>query len=144
MSGEGAVALKGSFTELARLAAETARFCREHGLDGDVEFDLNLALEELFTNVVRHGGCEGMAEAARVRFEMLADGVGIEFADRGAPFDPLAAPTPDLEAPLENRRPGGLGIHLVRQIMRDLRYDRADGWNRLTMRRPIPGEGLKG
>jgi serine/threonine-protein kinase RsbW len=132
--------LDGKLSELPRLAAETARFCREHALGDEVEFHLNLVLEELFANAIRHGGCEGMRDAARVQLEMLASGVAIEFADRGAPFDPTAAPAPDLHAPLETRQIGGLGIHLVRQIVRDLRYERVDGWNRLTMRRPSEEE----
>jgi serine/threonine-protein kinase RsbW len=136
--------LDGKLSELTRITAGTARFCREHALAGDVEFDLNLALEELFTNVLRHGGGDGRPEIARVRFALLPDGVEVEFADRGAAFDPLTAAPPDLAAPLADREAGGLGIHLVRQIMRDLRYDRADGWNRLTMRRPLPAAGAKG
>ena len=136
--------LNGNLAELGRLTAETARFCRRHALDGEVEFDLNLVLEELFTNSVRHGGCNGLEGAAEVRFTMLADAVGLEYADRGTPFDPLAAPEPDLTAPLEERLMGGLGVHLIRQTMRDFEYQRRDGWNRTRMRRPIPAEGAKG
>jgi len=132
--------LDGNLGELERVTAEAARFCRQHGLDGDVEFDLNLVLEELFTNTVRHGGCEGVEGAAEVLLAMLPDGVRLEYADRGTPFDPLAAPRPDLTAPLEDRRIGGLGIHLMRQIMRDFEYQRSNGWNRTSMRRPIPVE----
>jgi serine/threonine-protein kinase RsbW len=133
--------LDGKLSELPRLVAETARFCQQHALDETAEFQLNLVLEELFTNAIRHGGCEGMRHAARVRLEVLAGGVVIEFADRGAPFDPTKAPAPDLDAPLESRQIGGLGIHLVRQIVRDLRYERVGDWNRLTMRRPSEEEG---
>jgi anti-sigma regulatory factor (Ser/Thr protein kinase) len=129
--------LDGKLSELSRLTAETSRFCAEHGLGDEADFDLNLVLEELFTNAVRHGGCEGEAEAVRVEMEARADGVSIEFSDHGVAFDPTAAATPDLDVPLEMRQIGGLGIHLVRQIVRDLRYERVDGWNRLTMRRPL-------
>ena len=132
--------LDGKLGELATLTAETARFCRQHSLGDEVEFDLNLVLEELFTNSVRHGGCAGMEAAAEVHFTMLRDGVGLEYADRGAPFDPRTAPAPDITAPLDERPIGGLGIHLVRQIMRDFEYHRLSGWNRLRMRRPIPAE----
>ena len=136
--------LHGNLKELERLTLETAQFCREHALGDDVEFDLNLVLEELFTNTVRHGGCQGIEDAAEVRFALLPDGVGLEYADRGMPFDPTAAPPPDLTAPLEERRIGGLGIHLIRQIMRDFEYQRLNGWNRIRMRRPIPAEAPRG
>jgi len=128
--------LQGRLGELERLTAETAKFCREHSLGDEMEFDLNLVLEELFTNSVRHGGCAGMENAVLVRLQLLDHAVLVEFADRGTPFDPLTAPVPNIEATLEERGVGGLGVHLVRQIMRDLEYRRADGWNRLTMQRP--------
>ena len=82
-----------------------------------------------------------MEGAAEVQFTLLADGVAVEYADRGTPFDPTQAPATDVTAPLAERLRGGLGIHLMRQIMRDFEYHRLDGWNRLRMRRPIPAEG---
>ena len=129
--------LHGSRSELERLAAETERFCREHSLADEVEFDLNLVLEELFTNSVRHGGCDGLENAVQVRLQLHNDGVHVEYADRGRPFDPLTAPAPNLDAPLEERSAGGLGVHLMRQIMSGLEYCRAGEWNRMTMRRSI-------
>ena len=116
--------------ELARLVEELERFCRESSLGEEIQYDLNLALEELFTNALRHGGCEGMEQAIRIRLETAGDGVRVEFRDRGRPFDPATAPPPDLN------RVGGLGIHLVRKIMQDFEYQRTGEWNRITMRRP--------
>ena len=129
--------LNGNLSELQDVAAETARFCRDHHLDGEVEFHLTLALEELFTNAVRYGGCAGVARSVKFELRKEPGAVLVDFADCGRPFDPTTAPSPDLNAPLESRQAGGLGIHLVRQIMRDLRYERSDGWNRVTMRRPL-------
>ena len=78
------------------------------------------------------GNGRGGADPAAVPNRMVCQ---VEFADRGAAFDPLQAAEPDLETDLAHRQAGGLGIHLVRQIMQDLEYRRAGGWNRLTMRR---------
>jgi anti-sigma regulatory factor (Ser/Thr protein kinase) len=105
-------------------------------LDEDAEFQLNLVLEELFVNTVRHGGCEGVNDSARVRLRAAPDGVAVEFADRGRPFDPTGAEPANLSASLDERAIGGLGIHLVRQIMRDLKYERAGEWNQTSMKRP--------
>ena len=131
------ITLDGDLHELGRLAEEVAWFCEENALDTEVEFDLNLVMEELFTNAVRRGGCEGVKEAARVRLERREDCVEAEFADRGREFDPSTAPEPDLMAPLAERASGGMGLHLVRRTVSDLTYRRAEGWNRVTMRRPI-------
>lgn len=126
--------LNGNLGELQRLTAETAQFCRQHSLGRDVESDLNLVLEELFTNTLRHGGCTGVEGVAEVGFSRHPDGVTIEYADRCLPFDPTAAPIASLNAPLEERSAGGLGIHLIRQIVRDFEYQRSNGWNRVRMR----------
>lgn len=135
--------LNGNLTELARLVSETAQFCRDHSLGDDVEMDLNLVLEELFVNSVKHGGCEGVERAAEVQLSSRPDGVLLEYSDRGTPFNPADAPIPDLTAPLLERSLGGLGIHLVRQIMRDFEYQRRNGWNRMRMLRPVPAAGPK-
>jgi anti-sigma regulatory factor (Ser/Thr protein kinase) len=124
--------LNGDLRELDRLAEEIGRFCTTHSLGDDATFELNLVLEELFVNSVRHGGCEGMANAARVRMR-AGTAVEVEYQDRGWPFDPTQAPEPDIHAPLEERTPGGLGIHLMRKIMRNVEYARVDEWNRINM-----------
>ena len=121
--------LNGDLSELTRITAETGRFCRQHSLGPEVEFDLNLSLEELFTNALRHGGCEGMKEAVQIRLSAADDGVRVEFLDRGRRFDPAGAPSPD------PNRIGGLGLHLVRSIMTDIEYRRAGESNCITMRR---------
>jgi serine/threonine-protein kinase RsbW len=123
--------LDGNVNELARLAAEVELFCSERSLDSEVQFDLNLALEELFINAVRHGGCGGMEKAVRIRLEGAAGEVRVEFRDRGKAFDPTEIIPPDFS------RIGGLGIHLVRELMRDIRYQRCGGWNQINMRRPL-------
>jgi anti-sigma regulatory factor (Ser/Thr protein kinase) len=138
--------LNGNLGELERLAAGVSEFCAANSLGDDAEFELNLVLEELFVNAVRHGGCEGVPGAAHVHLRCAADGVEVGFRDRGRAFDPTAAPDADIHASLGERR-GGLGIHLVRGIMRDLHYHRDGEWNQLRMRRaagPVrESEGLK-
>lgn len=127
--------MNGDLRELPLLTAEVARFCRADSLGDAVELHLNLVVEELFANAIAHGGCRGMKNAARVRLARDADGaVIIEFYDRGAAFDPAAAPPPDLDAPLGERRAGGLGLHFVRSLARILEYRREDGWNHLQLR----------
>ena len=119
--------------ELSRLSHEVAAFCSVHALDSDRQFQLNLVLEELFTNAVEHGGCAGAAASVEIRLEPGDGCVRVEFRDRGWPFNPMDAPPPDLSAPLEQRAAGGLGVHFVRQIMKNLQYDRSGDWNRLRM-----------
>ena len=129
--------LDGKLQELGRMAEEIAWFCEENDLDAEVEFDLNLAMEELFTNALRHGGCEGMEEAVRIRLDRIDNHVDARFSDRGRDFDPATVPPPAIDLPLADRSLGGLGLHLVRRAMGDLAWRRSGGWNHVSMRRPV-------
>lgn len=132
-----AINLDGNLKELDRLAAWLSRYCSDAGLGDDIQFRLNLALEELFTNAVRHGGCDGMPDAAAIRLRRDAGEVQVEYSDRGRPFDPAEAPAPDLESPLVERAPGGLGLHFVRQLAAHFEYHRVGERNRITLRLAI-------
>jgi serine/threonine-protein kinase RsbW len=72
-----------------------------------------------------------------VRLALDAGRLSIEVEDDGIPFDPRAVPAPDLDAPVEARRPGGLGIPLCRALMERIDYERSGGLNRLTLSRPL-------
>jgi len=97
-------------------------------------------LEELFVNSVRHGGCENLPEAACISLHLQGGEVRVVYTDRGNPFDPTSAPAPDLSTSLADRTPGGLGVHLVRQIMNGLEYRRERDRNILAMRYPLPSQ----
>lgn len=109
----------------------------EQELPADLLFAFDLALEEVFTNLAIHARGPVMPLRVAVRLEPGDDGVLLEIRDDGDPFDPLSAPAPDLESPLEDRRVGGLGVHLVRQFFPEIRYERIDGRNVLSLRRPL-------
>ena len=97
----------------------------------DLIFKVNLVLDELSVNIVNYS-----AEASEIEVSLAADAetVRVEISDNGRPFDPLSdAAEPDINAPLEDRPVGGLGIHLVREMMDELHYSRLDGRNRLAM-----------
>jgi serine/threonine-protein kinase RsbW len=134
---EPAINLNGDLKELERLAGWLGQCCREAALEGDIEFRLNLALEELFTNSVRHGGCKGMKDAASIRLQADGPDVLVEYSDREQPFDPADAPPPDLDSPLAERRSGGLGLHFIRQMTHHFEYHRVGERNQITMRLSI-------
>ena len=91
-------------------------------IDEKTAFCINLAVEELFTNMVRHN--EGGGDRITLSIERRNDRVHLELVDFDVePFDPETAEVPPVEAGIENRRPGGLGIYLVKKIVDDLNYD---------------------
>ena len=67
--------------------------------------------------------------------------VTLEFRDDGRPFDPLAAPPPDLRSPMEHRSTGGLGIHLLRSLVDAAEYVRLGSENVLTLKKRLGGAG---
>lgn len=108
-------------------------FWSAFGLPAAEAFAFELALEEVFMNVVMHGSPAGPAPQVEVSLALVDGGLTLTVEDDGPPFDPLALPPPDVAASLDERRIGGLGVHLVRQMMDAVSYSRAGARNRLSM-----------
>ncbi len=118
---------------LDRGVAALEQFLAEHGLDLPSAWPLKVALDEVFSNIVKHayaGRPEGVIELA---FTVCGEEVQVTVIDDGAEGDPLAVPPPDTTAPLEQREPGGLGVHLVRQLTDRASYERRGGRNVVTL-----------
>ena len=129
-------------TEIARLADRVTAFCAEHDVSDAVAFRINLALEEVLTNTINYGYADDAMHEIAVELRQTGDCVTVEIDDDARPFDPTQAATPDLSAPLEQRRIGGVGIHFVRTMMDEVRYRRDGNRNRLTLvKRLTPGGG---
>jgi len=91
-------------------------------VDEKTAFCINLVVEELFTNMVRHN--EGGGDQIKVSIERRDNRVLLEIVDTDVePFDPETAEVPMVDAGIGERRPGGLGIYLVRSMVDDLNYD---------------------
>jgi serine/threonine-protein kinase RsbW len=136
-AGKIVLELKNQVSELARLQQTLAEFGQRHGLAAQAVHDLTLALEEILTNIIAHGYTDHRDHAILVRLSAHPDEVRAEVEDDGQPFNPLAAPAPDTVQSLENRPIGGLGIHLVRNLMDGLEYQRQEGKNRLLMKKNL-------
>lgn len=93
-----------------------------------------LVIEEVLSNVVRHGYPDGGQHEISVRVSHDGEHIAICVQDDGVAFDPSGAATVDVDQPLEERRVGGLGIHLVRQFVEHLEYQRLAGRNDLKLR----------
>jgi anti-sigma regulatory factor (Ser/Thr protein kinase) len=125
-------------SEIGPLHDSVSRFCHEHKLPAEIEGDLSLALEEILMNVIRYGHPEGGEHEILVGLSVDDDGVVAAVEDDGVAFNPLEAPRPDTGSPLEERPIGGLGIHLIRNLMNTVEYRRAGGRNRLVLRKRVP------
>jgi serine/threonine-protein kinase RsbW len=95
---------------------------------------LALVAEEIAANVAMHATGATFFE---LRLTPKAGALGISIEDDGPEYDPLARAAPDTAASIEDREVGGLGVHLVREMTQDARYERAGGLNRLSCALPL-------
>jgi len=128
------LACSAELASLAALPGLVRQVAAAGGLEADVEGDLRLALEEACANVIAHGYPPGSPGPIEIEVLMHPGRIVMTVTDRGRVFDPANAPAPDLSSPWETRRVGGLGLHLIRELMDEVGHDTpAGGGNRLTM-----------
>jgi|SRR5579862_7374887 len=137
MAEQATLILKNDVTELEKVLVLITDLCARHNIPPDTEYDLKLALDEVVTNVMRHA----YPKDEDHRFTLEVSVSDAEFTarviDDGIAFDPMAHPPPNLDVPLEERKEGGLGIFLVRQIMTSVEYQRVAGKNIMTLRKKL-------
>ena len=112
-------------------------FWSSAGLPPAEALPFELALEEIFMNVVMHGSPAGSAPHVDVSLALADDGLTLTIEDDGVPFDPLALTAPDVTASVAERRVGGLGVYFVRQMMDAVSYRRVGARNQLSMTRQL-------
>jgi serine/threonine-protein kinase RsbW/sigma-B regulation protein RsbU (phosphoserine phosphatase) len=125
--------LKNRIAEIARLVEAVDTFGGHAGLSPDLTYRLTLSLDEIVSNVIRHGYSDTNDHVVEVRLTVLDGIVTAVIEDDGHPYDPRESPEPDLTLPVEQRGPGGLGIYLVKQMMDSIDYQRRDDKNVLTV-----------
>ena len=107
------------------------------GIDEALVPGLNLALEEAVTNVINYAYPADVYGSVELDASRKGDELTFVLSDSGKAFDPTAKPEVDISASVEDRPIGGLGIHLVRQIMDSVSYERKDDMNILTMTKKL-------
>jgi len=131
------ITLPNDVNEVPRLAEFVDSVCEAMDFDMGTTMKLNLAIEEAVVNVMNYAYPAGTK--GDVNIEAQANDVRLKFVitDSGVPFDPTAKKEVDTTLSAEERSIGGLGIHLVRQIMDSINYERVGGTNVLTLRKKL-------
>ena len=117
---------------LEALTGMVTGFLREQGFPEKTVFEMDLAVDEACTNVIRYAYAPGDGEVT-VECTVSPTCARVCITDNGHPFDPLAVKTPDLTGGVEERPIGGLGVHLIRSLMDMVTYEYAAGKNILCM-----------
>jgi anti-sigma regulatory factor (Ser/Thr protein kinase) len=117
-----------------------ASFSRANGLPPKLVATMNMALDELVSNIIKYGfGDDGRHEIA-MRYAIEDDVLVTEIVDDGLPFNMLEKEDPDLSLSIEDKPIGGLGVYLVKQLTDSQHYERRDDKNHLVLRKRISQE----
>ena len=131
------IVLPNDTQEVPRLNDFVGEVCQTVGLESIVAMQVKLAIEEAVVNVMKYAYPEGTQGV--VTIEAVSNEVRLKFTikDSGKPFDPTVLPEVDTTLPAKDRRIGGLGIHIVRQFMDSINYERSGNLNILTIRKKL-------
>lgn len=109
------------------------KWISDRHLSPRVEYLPSLAIEELVTNCIKYGYPAGEEHVIALELRLVDGRLALTVTDDGRPFNPLEAPSPNLDLPPEERPVGGLGIHLLRQLSDGMDYVRVNDRNRVTL-----------
>ena len=123
----------GTKSEIHRVFRIVDELASDYCLSADVVADMNVALDEVLTNIITHGYSDSGSHEIRIRFSLDQCNLTVEVEDDGKPFNPLTAPPPDLKGSAKARRDGGVGIHFIKNLMNDIAYSFVDNRNRLVI-----------
>jgi serine/threonine-protein kinase RsbW len=120
-------------SEIGRMFALLEGFCRTNLISEDDMFNIRLVLDEAVINVMMHGYEDTDEHAINVSLSLDSGLLAIHIDDDGIAYNPLDAPLPRFDLPIEQRRIGGLGVHIVKTLAKSVEYRREDGRNNLDI-----------
>lgn len=125
--------------EVARVNAAFAEFADAHALPAAVRRSVNVVLDELLTNTIAYGLAEREGGEVTIDVALAPDRLTVTLTDDGKAFDPFGKAVPDTALSVEDRPIGGLGIHLVRQLMDEVSYERRTDRNVVVLAKRLAG-----
>jgi serine/threonine-protein kinase RsbW len=135
----------GSMEDVTAASAWVERIAASLNLPGQLTFAMQVCLEELMSNIARHGKVHSFSTASptgtdadnplsiSIEIDVFANRIAMIIEDNGRPFDVEKAPAKVVDRPLELVQPGGLGINLIKSFSHNIQYRRTDAGNRVTV-----------
>jgi len=124
--------------ETGRLNQMVQQFGKWHQMPEDAVFQISLSIDELVSNIVMHGSLsQPQAHEIILRLTISNREIHAEIEDDGRAFNPLEAPEPDIDAPLQERSIGGMGILLAKRLMDAMHYSRIGCRNVITLTKRV-------
>ena len=134
---EKSIILANDISEISRLYEFIEELGSYFSLSPDIVFNLNLVLEEAVVNIINYAYPKEDHESIYLSAKMHEGSIVLVLTDTGKEFDPTAVPEADVTLSADDRQIGGLGIFLIRQIMNEVKYERIEGKNVLTLEKKV-------
>ena len=131
------IIIKNEIAELERVAVFVKEVSQLLSLDSETTMNLNLALEEVVSNVILYAYPQKMGENIIIKASSDDNILVFTITYKGDEFDPTKVEDADITLAAEDREIGGLGIFIVKNIMNEVTYQRLDGKNILTLKKNI-------
>ncbi len=135
------IALASEQREIAGVATKVDTFCEAHEISPEIAYAINLSIDEILTNTIRYGYDDDEPHRIEIAVRRVVDSLVVVIVDDGRPFDLSSPPQADVEASLDEREVGGLGLFLVHRMMDKVEYGRADGRNVVTLTKSTADAG---
>ena len=135
MSKSKQIEINNDLSELERLNLLVEEFGGANNFKAEEEYAIYLCLEEMVTNVISYAWPDSDEHTIRVRLSVDDEFIKVEIEDDGQDFNPVVFGQADTSSSVEVRPIGGLGIHLVKQTMDDMFYQRVDNRNILILKK---------
>ena len=129
--------LKSDLAELDSLCENLETFGKKFGFSKKLIFEINLALDELFTNIISYGFKDDKEHIVTVTLTPENDELCLCIEDDGTPFNPIDFETADVACSVEECKIGGLGIHIMKKLMDEVCYERCGEKNVLNLKKKI-------
>jgi anti-sigma regulatory factor (Ser/Thr protein kinase) len=141
MSDHLTLQIKNSFAAVHSANEAASRWLTERGAPAEIQNFANLAIEEFATNSIKYGYDDTKEHLIEVNLSLSSGELVLVITDDGHAFNPLEAPEPKVNVPVEERPVGGLGIYLARKMSDQMDYAREGGKNRLTLHKSLHKPG---
>lgn len=138
-SGSETISITNENGQIAEAIARMEKFRERCGIDEAAFAGLDLAADELLTNIISYAFRDGARHQIDIDLDFSGERLRIDIRDDGIPFNPLDIPLPKLDAGLGEREVGGLGMHFVRHIADEISYRREANWNILRLSKNMGG-----
>ena len=127
------VVIRNDLKELSLLSEAMRHIGAEQRISPKPLMQLQVALDEVVSNVIRYAWPDGGAHEIHINITVHGDEVKIEIVDDGVKFNPLHAPMPPRPQQGARRRSGGVGIHMTKQLVDTIAFERVGNSNHLTL-----------